>query len=182
MPEFNPVQTNQMPRIEKVQQRFWAFISWIVFRSTPWFARSVRRLLCRLFGAKVAKSASVARRARIDYPWNLSIGDRSSLADGAWIYCLDRIIIGKNCCIGEDVRLLTGTHDIASSSFELVTKPITVGDNCWIATGAIILPGVSIGTGAVVAAGSVVTRNVESWTVVGGNPAKFIKKRVLASV
>ena len=121
----------------------------------------------------------MARKCRIDYPWRLTMGEKSSLGDGAWAYCLDNIIIGKNCCIGEDVRLLTGSHDITSTHFDLVTKPIMIQDNCWIATGAIILPGITIGEGAVVAAGSVVVKDVEPWTVVGGNPAKFIKKRVL---
>ena len=115
----------------------------------------------------------------MDYPWRLAIGERSSIGDGAWIYCLDQISIGKNCCIGEDVRLLTGSHDISSPTFDLVTKPITIHDNVWVATGATILPGVTIGEGAVVAAGAVVTRDVEPWIVVGGNPAKFIKNRLL---
>ena len=88
-------------------------------------------------------------------------------------------MIGKNVCIGEDVRLITGSHDVTSPHFNLVTRPITINDNVWIATGAIVLPGVTIGEGAVVGAGSVVTKDVEPWTVVGGNPAKFIKKREL---
>lgn len=77
------------------------------------------------------------------------------------------------------MRVLTGTHDIQSPQFDLVTKPVTIGEGVWIATGATILPGVTIGNGAVVAAGSVVAHNVEPWAVVGGNPAKFIKKRVI---
>ena len=75
--------------------------------------------------------------------------------------------------------MLTGSHSLTSPTFDLITKPITIKDNVWVATGAIVLPGVTIGEGAVVAAGSVVTKDVEPWTVVGGNPAKFIKKRVL---
>ena len=63
--------------------------------------------------------------------------------------------------------------------FDLVTKPIRIMDNVWVSTSAIILPGVTIGEGAVVAAGAVVTKDVAPWTVVGGNPAKFIKKREL---
>ena len=97
------------------------------------------------------------------------------------MYGLDKITIGCNCCIGDDVRLLTGSHDIASSHFDLVTRPITIMDNVWIATGAILLPGVTIGEGAVVASGAVVTKDVPSWTVVAGNPAKYIKKRELRS-
>ena len=107
------------------------------------------------------------------------MGSKSSIGDGAWIYALDTIRIGKNVCIGEDVRLLTGSHDVASPQFNLVTKPIVIKDNAWVATGAIVLPGVMIGEGAVVAAGAVVTKDVESWTVVGGNPAIKISERKL---
>ena len=62
---------------------------------------------------------------------------------------------------------------------QLVKKPIVIDDNAWVASRAIILPGVVIGKAAVVGAGAVVTKDVEPWTVVGGNPAKFIKKREL---
>ena len=130
-------------------------------------------------GADIHNYASIARNSRIDYPWNLSIGEMSSIGSGAWVYALDKITIGKNVCIGEDVRLITGSHDVSSPHFDLVTKPITINDNVWVATGAIVLPGVTIGEGAVIGAGAVVTKDVEPWTVVGGNPAKFIKKRAL---
>ena len=117
-------------------------------------------------------------KSRIDYPWNIAIG-RSNVDNGVWVYALDKITIGDNVCIGEDVRLLTGSHALESPHFDLVTKPIRIEDNAWIATGAIILPGVTIGEGAVVAAGAVVSKDVEAWTVVGGNPAKFVKVRKL---
>ncbi len=113
------------------------------------------------------------RLARLDCPWNLTIGDLSSIGNYAWVYALDKIEIGKKCCIGESVKLLTGSHDVRSATFTLVTKPIKIGDCVWIATGATILPGVTIGEGAVV------TKDVAPWTVVGGNPAKAIGKRKL---
>lgn len=75
--------------------------------------------------------------------------------------------------------MLTGSHNIESSNFELVTAPITIKDHVWITTNSIISRGVTIGKGAVVAAGSNVVKDVEPWTVVGGNPAKFIKNRVI---
>ena len=74
---------------------------------------------------------------------------------------------------------MTGSHDVQASRFDLVTKPIKIMDNVWIATGAYLMPGVTIGEGAVVGAGAVVTKDVEPWTVVGGNPATLIKKREL---
>ena len=80
------------------------------------------------------------------------------------------------------MKLLAGYHDISTLNFAFRTKPITIGSCVWIATGAMVLPGVAIGDGAVVAAGAVVTKDVEPWTVVGGNPARFIKKRTMQGV
>lgn len=182
---YCPVQTNQRPTREKLAQRVWQFARPVVFASSPWFARKWRVAWLRLaaawykMGGGISGRCSPARTVRVDYPWNLSIGEQSSLGDHAWIYCLDKITIGKNCCIGEDVRLLTGSHDVSSPTFDLVTKPITIGDSVWVATGAIILPGVTVGEGAVVGAGAVVTKDVAPWTVVGGNPAREIGRREL---
>ena len=184
MPQYNPVQTNQMPRREKFLQRIWEVVRVVLCRPTPFFMRRWRRFVTVIFarlcgGCNIARHVSLSRKCRIDYPWRLSIGERSSIGDSAWVYALDRISIGRNVCIGEDVCLITGSHDVASPHFDLVTRPITINDNVWVATGAMVLPGVTIGEGAVVAAGAVVAKDVEPWAVVGGNPAKFIKKREL---
>ena len=182
---FNPIQTNQRPKREKIVERLWEWIRPIVFGFSPWFARRWRlawvRLVAKLYGedGSYSSTASLSKTSRIEYPWNVIIGDLSSVGSNAWVYALNKISIGKRCCIGEGVKLITGSHDIASACFDLKTKPITIMDNVWIATGAMILPGVTIGEGAVVAAGAVVVKDVEPWTVVGGNPAKFIKKREL---
>ena len=182
--QYNPVQTNQRPWKEKLAQRSWEIARVLFCYTTPFFMRRWRRSITALFayffgGKKINNYASLAQNCCIDYPWNVSIGELSSIGGGAWVYALDKIVIGKNVCIGEDVRLITGSHDVVSPHFNLVTKPITINDNVWVATGAIVLLGVTIGEDAIVAAGAVVTRDVEPWTVVGGNPAKFIKKRVL---
>ena len=184
---FQPVQTNQRPKREKAAERIWEWIRPIAFGISPWFARRWRLMWVR-FAAKFyrgggcySRSVSLSKSSRIEYPWNVRIGDLSSVGVNAWVYALDKISIGKNCCIGEEVKLITGSHDISTSTFDLITKPITIMDNVWVATGAMILPGVTIGEGAVVAAGAVVVKDVEPWTVVGGNPAKVIKKRELTN-
>ena len=181
---FTPVQTNQRPWKEKLVQRIWEAARVVLCYTTPFFMRKWRRCVTAIFaricgGKNIHNYASLARNCRIDYPWNVSIGEMSSIGSGAWVYALARITIGKNVCIGEDVRLITGSHDVTSPYFDLVTKQIIINDNVWVATGAIVLPGVTIGEGAVVGAGAVVTKDVEPWTVVGGNPARFIKKREL---
>jgi putative colanic acid biosynthesis acetyltransferase WcaF len=87
--------------------------------------------------------------------------------------------MGANITISQDSYLCTASHDISKIKKPLIFKPIFIGDSAWVAARAIVLPGVRVGDGAVIAAGAVVVKDVEPWTVVGGNPAKVIKKREL---
>ena len=135
-------------------------------------------MLMRLFRAKVGY-CNVFRTAKIWAPWNLEIGDWVVISEDCDVYCVDKLRIGDRTTISQGVFLCCASHDITSQTMELTYAPITIGCDVWIAARAIILPGVTIGDGAVIAAGSVVTKDVAAWTVVGGNPAKFIKKRML---
>ena len=85
--------------------------------------------------------------------------------------------MGAHVAINEGVRILTGSHGVDDPAWRLKVAPVSIGDYAWIATDSIILPGVTIGEGAVVGAGSVVTRDVERFTVVAGNPAVVIRRR-----
>lgn len=179
---YNPIQTNTMPLKCKLKNMVWKLVNKTLFRLSPShfvLFRKYRILLIRLFGAKIDWNASLHPTAEIDYPWNLNMKNLSSLGEHCWIYAMAPISIGELTCIGKNVFLLTGTHEIEKSTFDLVTKPITIGNCCWIATSATILPNITIGNYSVVAANSVVTKNVDCNSVVGGNPAKFIKKRII---
>ena len=166
-----------------VKGKMWACFYNTMFRFS-WRLNGFRMLLMRLFGAKLNVKeggyVSLHPKSIIACPWNFEAGNYTSIGNQAWIYALDKIVIGEKTCIGEQVKLLTGYHDISTWNFAFKTKPITIGSCVWIATGATVLPGVKIGDGAVVAAGAVVTKDVDPWTVVGGNPAKFIKERVIS--
>lgn len=180
MTEFNPIQINTMPIKEKILNSIWLCINKSLFRfSPPHFTifRKYRILLIKIFGGKVQWDCSIHPHSIIEYPWNLTLGHKSSLGEKSWIYALNKINIGTNCCIGKDVYLITGSHSIEKSTFDLITKPIIIMDNVWISTGAYILQGVTIERNAVVGARSVVSKNVEEYFIVAGNPAKFIKKR-----
>jgi putative colanic acid biosynthesis acetyltransferase WcaF len=103
--------------------------------------------------------------------------------DNAWIgpkvdcYNAAKIKIGKDATISQGAFLCTATHNIYSKAHELITATIIIENQAWIAANAYIGPGITIGEGAVVGATASVYKDVEPWTVVGGNPAKFIKKR-----
>jgi len=165
----------------KIVRVLWNVVWWLLFRPTPRgnLFRHWRIALLKLFGADVKWSSNVLQSCRIWQPWKLRMGEYACLSEGVDCYTVDSIEIGDQATVSQGVKLCTAGHDISSKIMELTHKPITIGANAWIAGWSIILPGVSVGDGAVVAAGSVVAKNVEAWTVVGGNPAKFIKKRVL---
>ena len=92
-------------------------------------------------------------------------------------YNVDRVRIGAHATVSQYSFLCTAGHDIEDPHMKLRTAPITIGDGAWVCAGAYIGMGIHIGEGAVAAARAVVVKDVEVWTVVGGNPAKFIKKR-----
>jgi maltose O-acetyltransferase len=105
----------------------------------------------------------------------LNIGD-FSFVGRAYIQLLASVNIGNSVVINDGVKILTGTHDVNDEHFQLLIKPVTIGHYAWICTGAMILPGVTVGEGGVVAAGAVVTRDVPAYSVVAGNPAKIVRE------
>lgn len=94
-------------------------------------------------------------------------------------YNQGKIRIGNNTVISQKTYLCASTHDFTISNFPLVVKFIEIKDQVWIAANAFVAPGVTIGEGAVIGARSAVFKDVNTWEVVGGNPAVFIKKRIV---
>lgn len=138
-----------------------------------------RVALVRLFGAKVGKGCAIKSSCEIWQPWKLTMGDYATLSEHVVCYAVDKITIGNQTTISREAFLCCASHDVTSPIMELTYAPIAIGSNVWVAARAIVMPGRNVGDGAVVAAGAVVVANVEPWTVVGGNPAKEIKKREL---
>lgn len=177
--EYNPEQTTPFTLKEKILSRVWKVINSTLFRLMPYNFRGYRRWWLQLFGAKISKKASIDRKAIIDFPWNLIMYDYSSVGENSWVYCLDKISIGEKSCIGKDTYLITGSHDVSSNKFPLITKPITIGCGVWLATGVKVFPGVSIEDFSVVGAFSTVLKSIPKEEIWAGNPAKFIKKRII---
>lgn len=138
---------------------------------------TLRALGAKAMGMNVAPTAMLHRWREIRDGQNIIIGDGSIIGMWATLDGREGITIGKYVNFSSEVSLWTLQHDYNSPTFATEGGPIVIGDRAWISYRATILPGVTIGEGAVVAANSVVTKNVEPYTVVGGIPAKPIKKR-----
>ena len=131
---------------------------------------------------KIHSTAIVYSSARVYYPSNLEMDEYSCLASEVDCYNVAPIKIGANTTVSQGAYLCTASHDISKPLNPLITAPIVIEDQAWIGARAFVGMGVTIGQGAVVGATASVYKNVEHWTVVGGNPAKEIKKRMLIQV
>lgn len=134
-------------------------------------------IFSELIGQDVDSSFSLFPPFYTDFGKNIHIGKNVFINSNCNFQDQGGIYIGNNCLIGHRVVLATLNHDINPTLRKCVyQKPIFIEDNVWIGSGAIILPGVRIGKNSIVAAGSVVTKNVEENTIVAGVPAKFLRK------
>lgn len=117
----------------------------------------------------------------IKFPWLVEIGNDVSLNRGIEIYPSyltgHGVVIGNNVRIGPGARLLAAGHEIVAPDFRDTGGEIRIGNDCWVGAGALVLPGVTMGDGSVVAAGAVVTRDVPAYAVVAGVPARVIRQR-----
>lgn len=138
---------------------------------------SWRRMVLRKFGAKIGRNVNIYPSTVIYFPWNLIVGDWSAIGEDVLVYNLGLVTIGERVTISHRAHLCAGTHDYTRPDFPLLKPPIMVGNLAWICSQAFIGPGVTIGEGAIVGAGAVVMKDVEAWTIVGGNPAKKVKDR-----
>ncbi len=138
--------------------------------------RFIRTMFLRFFGMKIGSSV-IYGKFRIRMPSKITIGNGSVIGHYSSLDGRNGLSIGDNVNISSEVMIWTMDHDHNSSSFKTSGGPVRINNHVWVSTRAIILPGVELGEGSVVAAGAVVTKNVEKFTVVGGIPAKEIGKR-----
>jgi len=131
----------------------------------------------KVMGFKIGKGSYIFLNCRFDSTQRLTMGYSSVINAGCRIDTRGNVVIGNNVSISEDVILLTADHDMDTPDFAGRNRNIRIDDFAWIGTRAIIMPDIVVGEGAVVAAGSLVSKNVLSYSVVGGVPAKHIKER-----
>lgn len=135
------------------------FVKW-------WCPSRLRVLLLRAFGAEVGTGVLIRHRARVHWPWKLRIGDHAWIGEDVWMMNLEPLTVGANTCLSQGARLICGSHDRHSPTFEFDNGPIAIGDGVWVAAGCTVLRGAVIGDGAVLGAGTVVSGTVEPYALV----------------
>lgn len=171
---------NTIGRKYQIARLLWVIVWTVLARPLP---RSIgkrwKQFLLRLFGAKIHKTANIYSSVRIYMPWNLEMAAYSCLSPEVDCYNVAKIKIGTHSIVSQKSYLCAASHDISKKNYPLLCAPIIIEDQVWVGAAAFIGMGVTIGQGAVVGATASVYKNVEQWTVVGGNPAIFIKNRII---
>ncbi len=160
-----------------LKQGIWLVFNALLFKS-GWFPFMTPKLyLLKLFGAKIGTGLVIKPGVSIKFPWKLKIGNHVWLGENCWIDNLDDVHIGNHVCISQGALLLTGNHDYTLPAFDYRNAPIILEDGVWIGAKAVVCPGVTCHNHAVLAVGSVATKDLVSFSIYQGNPAKYIRKR-----
>lgn len=149
------------------------------------FPHFIRILYFKLRFKKLGRNVFIDHWCYFRYPTKMIVGSNVAINRGCKFFCSYffknvSITLGNNVVIGPDVCFFSASHNYTYLTLPDTANNIIISDNVWIGGRTIILPGVKIGTGSVIGAGSVVTKNIPEWSIAVGNPAKVIKKRILS--
>lgn len=159
------------------RQMGWYFIGSPLVQSYWLPLSGVKVQILRWFGAKIGDGVRIKPGVRVKFPWRLTIGNFVWIGENTWIDNLAEVTIADHVCISQDVYLCTGNHNWSQPNFDLMTAPIQLETESWIAARATIGPGVVVGQGAVLALGAVANQSLEPMTIYAGNPAQPVKLR-----
>jgi len=157
----------------------WLFIQQFLFRIECLKNYTLKNFILNRLGADVEIGVVFKPKAKITFPWKLSIGANSWIGEEVWLLNLDQITIGSNVCISQRAFLCTGNHDWSKSSFDLIVKPITIEDGVWICANVLVGPGVTVGKNSVIKVGSVVTQDLPPNMICEGNPCLPVEPRIV---
>ena len=155
----------------------WYVVGFLFFENPLPFPSFLKKGLLKLFGGEIGNSVTIKPSVKIKYPWFLKIGSNVWIGEGVWIDNLSTVEIGDNVCISQGAYLLTGNHVYKKSTFDLIVKSIVLEEGVWVGARAILCPGVRLKSHSVIAAGSVVDKDTEPYTIYKGNPAIPVRKR-----
>lgn len=170
---------NEWSLKNKICRMIWSIVWLFLFRPSPRVFYFWRRILLRIFGARIGRGVHIYPSCRILAPWMLEMADYSCLSFDVDCWNIDIIRIGMHATVSQYSFLCSAGHDICDKNMKMIHAPIIIGSYAWISASVFVGPGVTIGEGSVCAARSVVIKDVPDWSVVGGHPAKYIKQRII---
>ncbi|WP_205757974.1 WcaF family extracellular polysaccharide biosynthesis acetyltransferase [Lutibacter sp. HS1-25] len=163
----------------KLKQFTWIILN-AIFIQSSWFPfMKPKVMLLKMFGAKIGSGLVIKPAVTIKFPWKLVVGDHVWIGENTWIDNLDNVSIGNNVCISQGAMLLTGNHDYTISSFDYRNAPIIIEDGVWIGAKSVVCPGITCRSHAILAVGSIATKDLEAFTIYQGNPAIKIRERII---
>lgn len=158
-------------------ESFWYVCKVVIFLSPlPW-PMAWKRALLRAFGARIGQGVVIKPRVNVHLPWKLVVGDHAWIGEEAFLLNFEPIQIGAHAVLSQRTFLCTGNHDYRDPSFAYRNAPIQIEAGAWVGAMVFVAPGVTIGTEAVVAAGSIVTTNIPAAQVASGNPCTPRRQR-----
>jgi acetyltransferase-like isoleucine patch superfamily enzyme len=159
--------------MKTLQGILFLFLKALAHVPCQWF----RKFVLRCLGARIDRSVVLYSGFEIRSPRKLKVGAHSCIGHKVTLDARGGLTIGNNVNFSSEVMIWTAQHDYRSPTFETDFKPVVIGDYAWLGPRCIILPGVTVGEGAVVAAGAVITKDVEPYEVVAGVPARKVADR-----
>ncbi|MDR3745731.1 MAG: putative colanic acid biosynthesis acetyltransferase [Acidobacteriaceae bacterium] len=162
---------------DRARRLAWNLCRAVLYRPSPRPMHTWRAFLLRCFGAKLGPNCKFYPTSKVWAPWNLLCADLVVAADGAEIYNPAPIRLGSHAILSQDAYVCGATHDIDDPRFPLLAYAMEIGAYSWICARASVAPGINTGEGAVLALGSVATRDLEPWSVYAGVPAVKVKER-----
>lgn len=161
----------------RARRALWGLCWLLLYRHSPRPMHRWRSLLLRLFGADMGPHCHFYPGSRVWAPWNLRCADHVAVADGAEIYNPSPVELASHVILSQGSYLCGATHDYNDPEFPLTAYRMHVGAYAWICARASVAPGANVAEGAVLGLGAVATRDLEPWTVYGGNPAVALRSR-----
>lgn len=163
----------------RVYRLVWG-LTWALLASwTPAPFHAWRALVLRAFGARIGPKARIYGSVKVWSPRNLVVGSNVMVGPGTWLYNQGRITLGSDVVISQRSHICASTHRTNDYYFQLVLRPISIEDFCWVASEAFVGPGVTMREGSVLAARGALFEDAEAWGIYRGNPAALLKHRTL---
>jgi len=163
-----------------VRRVLW-FVVGRVFVNTymPW-PMCLKRMVLRCFGAKLGHGVVIKPKVNIKYPWFLSVGNNSWIGECVWIDNLGKVAIGSNVALSQGAMLLCGNHDYKKTTFDLIVGDIVIEEGAWIGAQAVVCPGVTVRSHAILSVGSVATKELDAYGIYQRNPAVRVRERTIS--